>query len=377
MKQRNQKRRISALFTCLFLVATLVVLALPAAAAPKHTDYISDPDSYLSETTVSAIKTANEALFKDKEVRIAVCVVAGTGNDTIANYTRNLFTDWNMCDGVLLLVDTQTPDYYAVQSVDIDDILTNTILEELLTQYMEAEFDAGNYDKAVMKTFTALAQFLNTNLSSLTTAEPTAPETDENGEEVPAEEEPAAFVKFMKAVLWIILVVILLVLVLFIAAMFNDDLGDFIRTYIFRKSPTPQAPLNDYYDDRLYSQPRRNPNNPYGQMNRQRQNGYDPYNDYNQQYRQPQPRQGQRPQGQRPAQGQRPYPQNQNRGYNQYPNQNQGYGTPRQGYNQQGYPQQGYQSNRPRQGQPNPYQTQGTGRQNPNGNRRPPNNQGY
>ncbi len=365
MNHNHKYRRISLSVTCLILVATLFLLALPVFAAPKHTDYISDPDGILSDTTVAAIKENNETLFRDNEVRIAVCVVDGTEGDTISDYSRNLFTSWGMSDGVLLVLDMSIPTYYAVQSVDIDDYLTNEALKSILDTYMEADFSTGNTDRAVMKTITALTTYMDENLPPLTPVETDETTADDETEPAaPTEEEPSGVVKFLKFLLWLLLILVALAVAVFVVALFNDDVGDFVRTYVFRKGPTAQPPRNDYYDDRLYGQPGRNPNNPYSQMNRPRQSGYnqyDPSGDYNQQYRQGQPQQ-RRPQNQ----GQRGYSQNQN-GYNQQYNRQ---------YNRQydpSYRQQGYPQNPGRQ--QNPYQTQGAARgqrPNGNGNRRPP-----
>ncbi len=342
------------------MVMLAVMLAVPMMAGyPKHENFISDPNGVLSADTVAAIEAASDSLFKTKEVRIAVCLTDSTGNETITDFSRNLFSEWEMCDGVLLVLDTATPTYFAVQSVDVDDIVTNTVLADILAANMEEEFAAGNTDRGVMKTITALSQFMSANLPDLVSADAPAAEAETN-ETAAEEEEPSGFVKFMKAILWLIVIVVVLGAGVFVVGLFNDEVGDILRTYVFRRS-TPQPPVrNDYYDDRLYgnanSAPRRNPQNPYnpagynGQYNRP-QNGqyrnqaprnpaYDPYNDYEMQYRQtgsqgrpqgqPRPQNGQYRQnpGQYPQQsgqyrqnpGQRPPQPRQNPNYRQNPN---------------------------------------------------------
>lgn len=354
-------RRIASLVLCVLLFVTL---AIPAFAAyPSHKDFISDPDNILSDTTTAAILSANDALFQSKEVKIAVCLTDSTGSESITDFSRNLFSKWEMCDGVLLVLDTTAQTYFAVQSVDIDDIVTNAVLSDILAGNMEEEFAAGNTDRAVMKTITALSQFMSSSLPApegAENADTPVPETDENGEPV-EEKEPSGFVKFMKAILWLIIIAVVLAAGIFVLAMFNDDIADLLRTYIFHKAPAQPMNHADYYDDRLYGNQntgRRNPQNPYnpngynGQRGQgqyrnpqQRQQaprgGYDPYNDYNMQYQQPR---SQRPQQGRPQQSGQ-YRQNPNQGYNQ------GY----TGYGQ-GHPQ-GYGQNygqRPQQGQRQP-----------------------
>lgn len=338
------------------LMLTLMLSVTALAAYPTHEEFISDPDNILSDSTTAAILSANDTLYRNKEVKIAVCLTDSTGGEAIKDFSRTLFSKWEMCDGVLLVLDTSAQTYFAVQSVDIDDILTNTVLQDILAENMEEEFSAGNIDRGVMKTVTALSQFMSANLPAPEGAEIPV-ETTEDGEPAEEENEPNGFVKFMRVVLWLILIAVILGVGVFVLAMFNDDVGDFVRTYIFRKNSPQPSYHNDYYDDRLYgsqNQGRRNPQNPYnpygrnGQYGRQgqipppqqrqsRQDVYDPYNDYDMQYqqsRQPQPRQ---PQGQYRQNGQRPpqqgYPKQGygGQGYNQYPGGN-GYGQhPRQG----------------------------------------------
>ena len=304
-------RRLTVLVMCAVLFVTL---AIPAFAAyPSHKDFISDPDNVLSDSTTAAILSANDALFQSKEVKIAVCLTDSTGSESITDFSRTLFSKWEMCDGVLLVLDTTAQTYFAVQSVDIDDIVTNAVLSDILANNMEEEFAAGNTDRAVMKTITALSQFMSSNLPDPEGAETEAdavPETDENGEPV-EEEEPSGFVKFMKAILWLILIAVVLAAGIFVLALFNDDVADLLRTYIFRRGSVQPVNHADYYDDRLYGNQntgRRNPQNPYNpngyngqrqgqyrnpQQNRQMQqrprNNYDPAGEYNMQYQQPRP----------------------------------------------------------------------------------------
>ena len=372
-------RRISTAVFCLFLAVTLSVSVF--AAYPTHEDFISDPDNLLSDSTISAILSANDSLYKSKEVKIAVCLTDSTGGESIMDFSRTLFSRWEMCDGVLLVLDTTAQTYFAVQSVDIHDYLTHNVLQEILASNMEEEFSAGNIDRGVMKTVTALSQFMSANLPSPEGAETPAAEDPAQEEETDAK-EPGGFVKFMRVILGLLVIAVILGAGVFVLAMYNEDVRDFLQTYIFRKNNTPPAypNRNDYYDDRLYRNQGRNPENPYnpygrnGQYGRQtqapaprrqtRQDVYDPYNDYDMQYqqpRQPQPRQqGQRPQGQYRD----PYGQGQYQG--QYQGQGQAPYHSRQP-NRNTRPQQGYGQN---------YAQPGS-RQNYNGQRRPDQNGQY
>lgn len=357
MLQHMQKHRpVSRLVTMVLCVILFLTLTIPALAAyPTHTDLISDAGGVLSETTVSAIQTANKTLFASRGVKIAVCITDGTGDESITDFSRSLFSKWEMCDGVLLVLDTTNQTYFAVQSVDIDDTITNTVLSDLLANNMEEDFAAGNIDRAVMKTVTALSQTMTNMLPDPNAAAAESTATGE--EEAPTEDKPSGFVTFMKVILWIIIIAVLLAAGVFVVALFNDDVADFIRTYIFRRGPVHRGYANHrgynngynnrnvphpgYYDDRLYGnqrQPNQNGQNgqrrPQGQYpngnSQYRQNpsarqSYDPYNDYEAQYQlqgqQRRQNSGYPNQQRRPQNGAYPR-QNQNGSYRGGPNQN-------------------------------------------------------
>lgn len=341
----QQQKRLYRLWAMLLLL--VLVLSVPILAAyPTATDYISDPENVLSDTTKSAIKTTNETLYANRGVQIGVCVTPGTGDESITEFSRNLFSKWEMCDGVLLVLDTTNQTYFAVQSVDVDDVITNAVLTEVLSANTEADFVDGNVDRAVMKTVTALSQTMTSMLPDPNaTTDPAPTDTDENAEPVEAD-KPSGFVTFMKVILWIIVILVVLAVGIFVVALFNEELADFLRTYVFRRGPVHQNhPAHPaYYDDRLYGnqrQPNRNGqrrpqqgqqnpyrepprrqgngnqnygNQNYGNQNYGNQNGrqrYDPYNDYDMQYQY---------QGQRQNGGQQRRPQQNGA----YPRQNNG-----------------------------------------------------
>lgn len=310
MLQHKQAHGLAAMVLCVLLLFTLCIPL--AAAYPTHEHYLSDPDNVLSETTKSAIQTINETLDSTRGVQIAVCITAGTGSETITEFSRTLFSKWEMCDGVLLVFDTTNQTYFAVQSVDIDDIITNAVLDNIFQTSTEADFADGNIDRAVMKTVTALSQTMTDSLP-----DPNASAADDKKDDTtPTEEEekkPSGFVTFMKVILWILIIAVLVAAGIFVIALFNDDVADLLRTYVFRRNaPQPHYTNPGYYDDRLYgnkhpNRPNQNRQAPHGgqyggngQYAGQRRpnprpnpNAYDPYNDYEQQYRQPQ-YQGQR-----------------------------------------------------------------------------------
>lgn len=390
-----------ALILTVLTLLPLSVSVFAASTYPKHENYVADDAEVLTEDSINSIRDANKTLAADYGLTIAVCTVNTTGDEEIATYARNLFTEWKLGEGILVLIAKDDNNYYFVPSVGVEDILTNEKIASIRDEYFEADFSNGMYDRAVKKVVSALKNTLLTGMQSRAdAAKATSAAAAE--EEAPSEEKGTTIgtviVGFFKVILWIVVIAVLLFVGLFVWAMFNDDVAAILQKYIFSRinnarSPAPQ----NFYDERLYGnrsqngqrqgqgQRRPNPNNPYGNngysQNRSgyNQNGY-PQNPGN--------RGGYLPQGQQMQYGQYPQqnpnmqqrqPMN-NRGY-AYPQQGQqnGYGyNQNNGYTQQGYPQQNpYQQQRYNQGQQgysqpqqkqNNYNNNRQGYNNPNNN---------
>ena len=131
MVQTTAKRCLG--ITILALLLTVLLIFPVFAAYPQPIDYISDESGVLSTTTKDALIEANKKLYATRGARIGVCVVDSTGDEDIASYARSVFTDWNMSDGVLLVIDRGNKNYFGVQSVDIDDIVTTDVLKDIFS----------------------------------------------------------------------------------------------------------------------------------------------------------------------------------------------------------------------------------------------------
>ncbi len=259
MVQTTAKRCLG--INILALLLTVLLIFPVFAAYPQPIDYISDESGVLSTTTKDALIEANKKLYATRGARIGVCVVDSTGDEDIASYARSVFTDWNMSDGVLLVIDRGNKNYFGVQSVDIDDIVTTDVLKDIFSNYLEEDFDAGNTDRGVMKTILKLDEFMTANLpatgttvgSDAESGTDTAAETDKNGNPVG---QTSGFVRgigiFFKVILWIIIIAALAVGGLFVAALFNDTAMQIFRTYILRRHDAPRYAVGNNYDERLY-----------------------------------------------------------------------------------------------------------------------------
>lgn len=384
-----------AAFSVILVVLTLVPQAVFAAGFPKHENYIADEAEILTEDLIREIRDTNKNLSGDVQLTIAVCTVNSTGGEDIGTYARELFSDWKLGEGVLILIAKEDDNYYFVPSTGVEDILSNEEIAAIRDEYFEADFSDGLYARAVQKTVMKLKNTLVAGVearAAAATAEAAEQENEETSEE---KGTPAgnAIVTFFKVILWIVIIAVLLFVAVFVWAMFNEDVAAILQKYIFQRKNGGRSNVpQNYYDDRLYgnrspnmqqrsaqgqAQRRPNPNGYYGNNGGYpQQAGYlgDGRN-YQQGYAQngyPQQMQGQQnySRGGYPAQGQYPQgqyqTQNPNMPQRQYPQQqmNQGYGYPQQGqypqqnpYGQQnnGYYAQGQQQGYPQQNQNNQY----------------------
>ena len=314
------------------LLAALLVLALllPAAAdvqyPQKNADYITDDAAVLSESTVKQLLETNATLKKETHALIGVCTVKTTNGIDIAKYARSVFTEWGFPAGILIVAAADDNNFYFLQSLNVSETITNEDLEHIRDTYLEDDFRAGEVDRAIRKAVSQLSILMLSRMKI----------TEEEGAETTADmaktgtSAGSVIVKVLKTILILVLVAVGLFLVLFVIAMFNDDVAAFMQKYIFRSGR--RNPVGEpYYDERLYGN---------------RQSSYSASG--NRQY----PNNGQR---QYPNNGQRQYP---NNGQRQYPNNGQ---RPYPNY------QNGAQQNRQRPVNPNQapvyYNADGTVRQ--------------
>ncbi len=245
MNNRTVKIRISALiFALLFAVLTLAV----AADYPKPENYVADSASVLAESTVRSIRKSNETLLKDYGAVVAICTVKNTGDTPIAEYARAIFAEWKMTDGVLLLISVEANDYYFIQSAGLEGIITNEQLQIVRNDYLEPDFGTGNIERGVNKTATKLTTLIQSGIQKRAEEEKNAAAENDGGTAA-----GRVIVTILKVILWVVLIAVALFAVLFVTALFNDDVAELMRKYIFarEKKNTYRVP-DTHYDERLY-----------------------------------------------------------------------------------------------------------------------------
>ena len=255
---KNSRIKISLAARILLIITVITLTALPVLAAtyPKPKNNVADEAGVLSESTIRAIETANKTLKLDTGTTIAVCTVDTTGESDIAEYARGVFKEWKLGEGVLLLIAKDDKNYYFVQSVGVESVLTNDVLKSIRDEYLEEDFEAGDINRGVNKCVTKLKNVLTAGIPAANTS---AYATDTANSEPTGTTVGSVIAGFFKAVLWIVLIAVVLLVAFFVLAMYNEDAAALFRKYILCKPDNRRIP-EEYYDERLYGDPRRRQN---------------------------------------------------------------------------------------------------------------------
>ncbi len=261
------------IFLRMFVLTLTVLMLLPvtvaAAKYPKPENFVADDADILSESVINMIRDTNRDLLKDYGMTIAVCTVGTVGGVDIATYAQELYKEWKLGEGVLIVIAKDDKNYYFIPSVGVQDILTNEDFTSVRDNYFEADFNNGSYENAIYKSVPKFENLMISGIQNKKAEEKKAEqaEAEANGEtEGENAEEKGTTVGsvitgFFKFLLWAAIIVAVLIILLFVGALFNDDLAVIFRKYILRKNDDVR-PIStpDFYDERLYGG-RPNPNN--------------------------------------------------------------------------------------------------------------------
>ena len=153
------------------IIAFIFVLAFALGCAKVENIPLSDEGAYaLDKSGVLSAETKNHiALYNqylEESCGAQICVVTiptmdYVGYDDIENYAYDLFNAWGIGDkdeenGVLLLLVTDDELCWCLQGEGIEDTLSSSAISDILTENMQDDFYAGEFDSGTQKTFDAL-----------------------------------------------------------------------------------------------------------------------------------------------------------------------------------------------------------------------------
>ena len=153
------------------IIAFIFVLAFALGCAKAENIPLSDEGAYaldksgvLSSETENHIARYNQYLAESCGAQICVVTIPTmdyVGYDDIENYAYDLFNAWGIGDkdeenGVLLLLVTDDELCWCLQGEGLEDTLSSSAISDILTENMQDDFYAGEFDSGTKKTFDAL-----------------------------------------------------------------------------------------------------------------------------------------------------------------------------------------------------------------------------
>ena len=148
-----------------------MALAVPLAAAsvpekPTGDDvYVLDRAGILSEAAEREMQIKGKALFAMTGAQVVVFTTDDRDLYDLEDFCYEVFSAWGIGskernNGLLLVMNSYTEDYWAMAGYGIDDILNAGRLGEMLDEYLEPDFAVGDYTRGAVKWYDATVDFL-------------------------------------------------------------------------------------------------------------------------------------------------------------------------------------------------------------------------
>lgn len=152
---RNILPRLAAALLCGLLLLSPAALAV---VEPTSVFYVADYADVLSSDTENYIVQQNEALWEATGAQLVVVTVDFLDGMYSDEYAAEVFHSWGIGDadannGFLLLLSPGEGKGWAMVGRGLEDSLTASKLDGWLNDYFWDDFDAGNYDAAVIALF--------------------------------------------------------------------------------------------------------------------------------------------------------------------------------------------------------------------------------
>lgn len=160
MKRFAKVKRSLALAAALCMALLLPLTALAAVPDRPANKYVLDQAGVLSDATEKEIVSENKELFEETGGEIVIAAVDFLGGESIRDYAYDMFNSWGVGseernNGILLVMAIGEDNYYAQSGYGIEDYFDGGKMQELLDEYLEPDFAAGDYDAGAKKFFDA------------------------------------------------------------------------------------------------------------------------------------------------------------------------------------------------------------------------------
>lgn len=146
-----------ALSLVMALIFACPVLAAGVGARPSN-GFIRDDAGVLSDRTVEDLAEQGEKTEQKTGTTVAVLTVDYTGSYDIDEYADAVFDKWEIEDGLVLVLAIEDDDYYVMPSAGLGRYLSSGDLQEMLDEYLEPGFAAGDYEAGVETVYPVFCQ---------------------------------------------------------------------------------------------------------------------------------------------------------------------------------------------------------------------------
>lgn len=224
-----KKRTVSSLLIALMFVLALAPAALARVPDRPDNNYVLDEARVLTDSTEKHIVAGNRELFESCGAEIVVAAVDFLDGEDIRDYTNDMFNSWGVGseernNGLLLVLAIGEENYFVQAGYGFDDYFDYSLLSEILDEYLEPDFAAGDYDAGVRKTFDALSDEVEGYYRSGPGADDPMPDyEDEYWEE--DQDFGSPFRALKTIAIAIVRVVVVVALILFVFSLFRGHGG--------------------------------------------------------------------------------------------------------------------------------------------------------
>ena len=228
------------------LLLILVLAASPLAATAALGGVIGQSDSFYVADYADVITADTEQYIIEKNAdleqlcggQIVVAAVDFLDGMDIEDYAYKLFSDWEIGDadkknGILLLLAIGEENYWCMQGKGLENSLTSGDIDDILWNYLEEDFAAGDYDAGVRSVFDELYDRIADiyGMSGQGTGS-----SGTNGNESGYTAAADSFKKILK----IVIIITLIIVVLFIISASSN--GKRRRPVVFIPTSRPSRP---------------------------------------------------------------------------------------------------------------------------------------
>ena len=249
MTKGKPQLRYGLIALCIYLLLGIIGYSASSRAAAgivaKPADgFVVDDAGVLTQDTMNEMNRLGEETDYSTGTAVVLITVDYTGTYAIDEYVDQVFDDWGIEDGLVLVMAIGAEDYYAIASVGLSEYLRASDIQEILDTELEPDFAAADYDAGAKKVYTAFCEkieelYQQYGIKPEDSGQESVIQPEGNVPEEPVR-EGSSFRRGMRnlvmVIFWIFVIVILVVI---FASLFGRRRGGYHSGYYGPGMPPP------------------------------------------------------------------------------------------------------------------------------------------